>query len=291
MRAKLGALKPFTSEAVQVAGRLDQFLNLMPAAAKPVAQTTTAVSSGPLSLVIDSTRRRAVLADEMELLWNLQQQGLVTEALYARVVRDLSQKLGKDIALEISGDEVELDRAILEGLSDPLTHLVRNSVDHGLEQPAEREAQGKSPRGTVRLAAAHLAGRVQIEVADDGRGMDPAKLKAKAVEKGLITSEQASRMADNEALHLLFAAVFSTVRWLPRVDWRAAPERDALVPATRPLVASAPDTPAVARLARPYALRFRTTMVGRAICALAPDGAGSVVASSEAHLHIPPSRR
>ena len=139
---------------------------------------------------------------------------------YSRVVRDLSQKLGKDIALEISGDEVELDRAILEGLSDPLTHLVRNSVDHGLEQPAEREAQGKSPRGTVRLAAAHLAGRVQIEVADDGRGMDPAKLKAKAVEKGLITSEQASRMADNEALQLIFAAGFSTAAQVSDISGR-----------------------------------------------------------------------
>jgi hypothetical protein len=102
LRAKLGALKPFTSEAVQVVGRLDQFLNLMPAAAKPVVQTTTAVSSGPLSLVIDSTRRRAVLADEMELLWNLQQQGLVTEALYARVVRDLTELISNDSITTIS---------------------------------------------------------------------------------------------------------------------------------------------------------------------------------------------
>ena len=102
LRAKLGALKPFTSEAAQVAGRLDQFLNLMPAAAKPVAQTTTAVSSGPLSLVIDSTRRRAVLADEMELLWNLQQQGLVTEALYAGVVRDLTELISNDSITTIS---------------------------------------------------------------------------------------------------------------------------------------------------------------------------------------------
>jgi two-component system, chemotaxis family, sensor kinase CheA len=139
---------------------------------------------------------------------------------YTRVVRDLSQKLGKDIALEISGDEVELDRAILEGLSDPLTHLVRNSVDHGLELPAERESQGKSPRGTVRLSAAHLAGRVQIEVADDGRGMDPAKLKAKALEKGLITPEQASRMGDTEALQLIFAAGFSTAAQVSDISGR-----------------------------------------------------------------------
>lgn len=139
---------------------------------------------------------------------------------YTRIVRDLSQKLGKDIALEISGDDVELDRAILEGLSDPLTHLVRNSVDHGLELPSERESRGKSPRGTVRLSAAHLAGRVQIEVADDGRGMDPSKLKAKAIEKGLVTSEQAARMSDNEALHLIFAAGFSTAAQVSDISGR-----------------------------------------------------------------------
>ena len=102
MQAKLGALKPFTPETVQVAGRLDQFLKLIPAAVTPVAQTATAVSSGPLSLVIDSTRRRAVLADEMDLLWDLQQQGLVTEALYAGVVRDLTELISNDSITTIS---------------------------------------------------------------------------------------------------------------------------------------------------------------------------------------------
>ena len=107
-------------------------------------------------------------------------------------MRDLSQKLDKEIQLEIFGDDVELDRTLLEGLSDPLTHLVRNSVDHGIESPSARAAKGKKTFGTVRLSAAHLAGRVQIEVLDDGGGMDPERLKAKAIEKGIITTDQAS---------------------------------------------------------------------------------------------------
>jgi two-component system chemotaxis sensor kinase CheA len=125
---------------------------------------------------------------------------------FTRIVRDLSHKLNKEIQLEIFGDDVELDRTLLEGLSDPLTHLVRNSVDHGIELPSARIAKGKTSCGTIRLSAAHLAGRVQIEVLDDGGGMDPERLKAKAIEKGILTNEQAGRLSDSEALQLIFAA-------------------------------------------------------------------------------------
>lgn len=139
---------------------------------------------------------------------------------FTRIVRDLSHKLDKEIQLEIFGDDVELDRTLLEGLSDPLTHLVRNSVDHGIEMPAARVAAGKSSCGLIRLSAAHLAGRVQIEVLDDGGGMDPQKLKTKAIEKGIITPEQASRMSDEDALQLIFAAGFSTAAALSDISGR-----------------------------------------------------------------------
>jgi len=139
---------------------------------------------------------------------------------FNRIVRDLGQKLNKDIQLEVFGDDVELDRTLIEGLSDPLTHLVRNSIDHGIEKAGDRLAAGKPAHGTVRLSAAHLAGRVQIEVSDDGAGIDPERLKAKAVEKGMLSAEQASRLADNEALNLIFAAGFSTAATVSDISGR-----------------------------------------------------------------------
>ena len=139
---------------------------------------------------------------------------------FTRIVRDLSHKLNKEIQLEIFGDDVELDRTLLEGLSDPLTHLVRNSVDHGIEAPPDRIAKGKSSCGIIRLSAAHLAGRVQIEVRDDGAGMDPERLKAKAIEKGVITADQAAHMSHAEALQIIFAAGFSTAAALSDISGR-----------------------------------------------------------------------
>ena len=139
---------------------------------------------------------------------------------FTRIVRDLSHKLNKEIQLEIFGDDVELDRTLLEGLSDPLTHLVRNSVDHGIEAPANRIAKGKSSCGTIRLSAAHLAGRVQIEVLDDGGGMDPERLKPNAIEKGILTVDQAARMTDSDALQLIFAAGFSTAAAVSDISGR-----------------------------------------------------------------------
>lgn len=141
-------------------------------------------------------------------------------AKFGRVVRDLGQKLGKDLLLETVGDEVELDRALIEGLSDPLTHLVRNAADHGIETPEERRRAGKPPSGRIRIAASHLAGRVQLEVRDDGRGLDPARLKAKAIEKGLLTAEQAARLGDTEAWQLIFAPGFSTAAVVSDVSGR-----------------------------------------------------------------------
>ena len=139
---------------------------------------------------------------------------------FNRIVRDLGQHLHKEINLELIGQDVELDRSILEGLSDPLTHLVRNCADHAIATPAERLAAGKPAAGNIRLSAAHLAGRVQIEVRDDGRGLDPEKLKSKAIEKGLLTPEQAAHLTEQEACQLIFLAGFSTAETLSDISGR-----------------------------------------------------------------------
>jgi len=162
---------------------------------------------------VTSEVQRTVMSARLQSVGNL-------FGKFSRIVRDLGQKLEKEIKLEIHGEEVELDRTILEGLSDPLTHLVRNCADHGLETPDERSAAGKTSFGRVRLAAAHLSGRVQIEVRDDGRGLNPEKLKAKAIEKGLITSEEAAQMSDAESHQLIFAAGFSTAEALSDISGR-----------------------------------------------------------------------
>ncbi|MEI6035959.1 MAG: chemotaxis protein CheW [Verrucomicrobiae bacterium] len=128
---------------------------------------------------------------------------------FTNIVRDLGQKLHKEIQLDIVGDDVELDRMLIEGLADPLARIVHNCADHGIETPEERQTLGKPAAGRIRMAAAHLNGRVQIEVRDDGRGLAPEKLKAKAIKKGLLAPEVAAHMSAAEACQTLFMAGFS----------------------------------------------------------------------------------
>ncbi|MFZ5806157.1 MAG: chemotaxis protein CheW [Verrucomicrobiota bacterium] len=129
---------------------------------------------------------------------------------FTRIIRDLSRKLEKEIDLKISGEDVELDRSIIEALADPLTHLIRNSVDHGIEMPSERERLGKRRMGTVQLIASHVGGQVLIEIIDDGKGIDPERMKRKAVEKKVLKVEEAERMSDRQAMNLIFLPGFST---------------------------------------------------------------------------------
>lgn len=129
---------------------------------------------------------------------------------FNRIVRDLAHTLGKDIELEIVGSDVELDKAIVEAIGDPLTHLVRNAVDHGVETPRDRKSAGKYPVGHLRMHAFHEGGLVNIQIQDDGRGMDPAALKAAAVEKEILSVEQAEALTDKDALNLIFEPGFST---------------------------------------------------------------------------------
>ncbi|MGH2859956.1 MAG: chemotaxis protein CheW [Solirubrobacteraceae bacterium] len=129
---------------------------------------------------------------------------------FPRLVRDLSNKLEKDIELDLVGRETELDRTVVDSLGDPLVHLVRNSLDHGIEPPDVREAAGKPRTGTLTIAARHAGGSVVIEVRDDGRGVDPQAVAGKALERGLIDTETAKHIDTKQAIELLFAPGFST---------------------------------------------------------------------------------
>jgi two-component system, chemotaxis family, sensor kinase CheA len=127
-----------------------------------------------------------------------------------RVVRDMAMSLGKQIQLQMDGADTELDKTIIEVIKDPLMHIIRNSCDHGIEVPEVRLSAGKSPRGTLSLRAYHEGGQVNIEIADDGAGIDVIRVKQKAVENGLLRPEQAEKMSDREALNLIFQPGFST---------------------------------------------------------------------------------
>ena len=137
-----------------------------------------------------------------------------------RVVRDLSRQLGKQIRLEMEGKDTELDRTIIEAIKDPLTHMVRNTVDHGIESPEDRVAAGKPSEGVLLLRANHEGGQVNIEIADDGAGIDADIVRRKAVEKELITAEAAEKLSDNEAVQLVFMAGFSTAVNVSNVSGR-----------------------------------------------------------------------
>jgi two-component system chemotaxis sensor kinase CheA len=129
---------------------------------------------------------------------------------FPRLVRDLSGKLSKDVELKLVGKDTELDRTVVESLGDPLVHLIRNSLDHGLEPPEDRVAAGKPKTGTLEISARHAGGNVVIEVKDDGRGIDPVKVGKRAVERGLITAEAADALDGKGAAELLFLPGFST---------------------------------------------------------------------------------
>ena len=129
---------------------------------------------------------------------------------FPRVVRDLARNLKKEVTLELKGEETDLDKNLVEALADPLVHLVRNAVDHGIEQPEEREASGKSRNGTVVLSAEQEGDHILLSITDDGKGMDPKKLQQIAVDKGVMDQDAADRLTDSESFNLIFAPGFST---------------------------------------------------------------------------------
>lgn len=139
---------------------------------------------------------------------------------YPRVVRDLCKDLGKEVELIIKGEDTEVDKNLIEEINDPLVHLIRNSVDHGVEKPGTRLAAGKNQKGTVTLSAEHMGNNIIITIEDDGKGIDPNIIREKAIEKGLITRERAKELSRQEVMQLIFLPGFSTAQNVSNVSGR-----------------------------------------------------------------------
>jgi two-component system, chemotaxis family, sensor kinase CheA len=145
-------------------------------------------------------------------------EGIFTR--FKRVVRDISKSLGKEVNLKIEGEDTELDKKIVDSLGDPLTHMIRNACDHGIEDTASRIAAGKPEVGTVLLRASHKGNSFCIDVGDDGKGLDAEKIAASAINKGIVTPEQVEKMSEKEKLHLVFAPGFSTAEKVTGISGR-----------------------------------------------------------------------
>lgn len=166
-------------------------------------------------------RLSSVTADLQENVMKTRMQPVgAAWAKLPRVVRDLAAELGKDIRIERSGAATELDRQVLDLIRDPLTHMVRNSCDHGIETPAERSKAGKPEMGTIRLSAFHEGGQIVIEIADDGRGLDPAKIRARALKLGLVSEAEAEKLGEHQLQKFIFAPGFSTAAAVTSVSGR-----------------------------------------------------------------------
>ncbi len=171
-----------------------------------------AASSQTLNLITSELQER-VMKTRLQPIRNIWDK-------FPRVVRDLALSCGKKVRLEMTGKETELDKTLIEAIKDPLTHIVRNAVDHGIGSPEERERGGKNPEGLLVLKAYHEGGMVNIDVCDDGGGIDPKMLRAKALAKDLVTEKQAERMSEREMMNLIFLPGFSTAAAITNVSGR-----------------------------------------------------------------------
>jgi two-component system chemotaxis sensor kinase CheA len=201
---------------------LDTLMNLAGELVLSRNQLLQSISSGDPRAAETSGQRIDLITSELQeaiMLTRMQNIGIVFNK-FPRVVRDLAKNLGKKVDLSLNGKEVELDKTIIEAIGDPLTHLVRNSVDHGIELPEDREKIGKNPTGKIILKAYHEAGQVNIEISDDGKGLDGQQLAATAMAKGLITEDQARMMSEKEKINLIFMPGFSTAEEVTDVSGR-----------------------------------------------------------------------
>jgi len=139
---------------------------------------------------------------------------------FPRIVRDVAHQCGREVELVLTGQDTDLDKSILDAIAEPLTHMVRNAVSHGIEPAEERQRLGKSPQGTVQLDAYHQGNQVMVEVRDDGRGINVPRVRAKAIEMGLVTTQEAARLSDGEALDFIFRPGFSTAEEVTQISGR-----------------------------------------------------------------------
>lgn len=201
---------------------LDQLMNRAGELVLSRNQLLQAISSGSREEIMVAGQRLNLVTSELQetiMMTRMQPVGNIFSK-FPRVVRELAKQLGKEIELSLEGKEVELDKTIIEGLGDPLTHLVRNAADHGIELPETRRAKGKAAAGHIVLRAHHESGQVIIEIQDDGKGIDPERIAQTAVRKGLITQEQVQAMSDSEKVKLIMLAGFSTAEQITEVSGR-----------------------------------------------------------------------
>jgi two-component system chemotaxis sensor kinase CheA len=203
-------------------GLLDQLMNLvgeLVLARNQVLQFANSTEDGGL---LATSQRLNLITSELQegvMKTRMQPIGNIWSKL-PRTVRDLALACGKRVRVEMEGKETELDKTLIEAIKDPLTHIVRNSVDHGIESPEIREAAGKNPEGCLSLRAFHEGGQVNIEIADDGAGLDQDRIRNKAVQKGLISTDQVARLSDREIVNLVFLPGFSTAEKVTNVSGR-----------------------------------------------------------------------
>ena len=213
--------KPQTSLRVNV-GLLDTLMNLAGELVLSRNQLLQGINSSNSKATELSSQRIDMITSELqEAIMRTRMQPIANILnKFTRVVRDLSQQLGKSIDLIIEGKDVELDKTILESINDPLTHLIRNSVDHGIETPVERLQMGKGETGKIILRAFHDAGQVNIVISDDGKGLDPNKIADSAVKKGLVSDQRVSEMSEKQKMELIFLPGFSTAKEVTDVSGR-----------------------------------------------------------------------
>ncbi|MCP3900506.1 MAG: hybrid sensor histidine kinase/response regulator [Desulfobacteraceae bacterium] len=219
--AAILSTKPQTSLRVNV-NLLDTLMNLAGELVLSRNQLLQGVNSSNEKATEQSSQRIDMITSELQeaiMKTRMQPIGNIFTK-FTRIVRDMSRDLEKSIDLEITGQEVELDKTILESINDPLTHLIRNSVDHGIESPVDRERIGKDATGKIKLRAFHEAGQVNIEISDDGKGLDPETISTIAFSKGLVTEGQIAEMSDKEQIELIFMAGFSTAEEITDVSGR-----------------------------------------------------------------------
>ncbi|MCP4296339.1 MAG: chemotaxis protein CheA, partial [Proteobacteria bacterium] len=214
---------PTRSESLRVAVNvLDKLMNRAGEMVLARNELLLAITGDDKKAVTNAAQRINLVTLELQesiMATRMQPVGAIFNK-FNRVVRDMSRDLEKNMVLKITGSEIELDKTIIEGLGDPLTHLVRNSCDHGIEDAEARVLKGKPEKGTISLKAFHESGQVLIEIEDDGKGLDPEKLAEKAISKGMITVDQAEAMSDNEKSNLIMLPGFSTMDEVSEISGR-----------------------------------------------------------------------